>query len=101
MSGFSFKRSTFVFTKRPRRAKLELPRQLLRRQTVEELDELVEVDGLGDVLVAAGGERLGVEVGRVVRRDGDDGHAARVLLRAYAPGRGQAVELRQAQVHQD
>src|SRR5215212_6506591 len=75
--------------------------KLLRRQAVEKLDELVKVDGLGDVLVAAGGERLGVEVGRVVRGDGDDGHAARVLLRAYAPGRGQAVELRQAQIHQN
>src|SRR5215218_1701564 len=101
MSGFSFKRSTFVFMKRPPQATLELPRRLLRRQAVEELDELVEVDGLSDVLVAAGGERLGVEVGRVVRRDGDDGHAARILLRAYAARGREAVELRQAQVHQD
>src|SRR5215207_11753670 len=101
MSGFSFKRSTFVFTKRLLQAKPELPRQLFGRQPVEELDELVEVDRLGDVLVAAGGERLGVEVGRVVRGDGDDGHAARVLLRAYAARGGQSVELREAQVHQD
>src|ERR1044072_4598902 len=98
MSGFSFKRSTFVFTKRSPEVK---PEPLLSRQAVEELDELVEVDGLGDVLVAAGGERLGVEVGRVVGGDGDDGDAARILLRAYAARGGQPVELRQAQVHQD
>src|SRR5215203_1983198 len=101
MSEFGFKRSTFVFTKRSLQAILELLRPSLRRQTVEELDELVEVDGLGDVLVAAGGERLGVEVGRVMRGDGDDGYAARLLLSADAPRGGQSVELRQAQIHQD
>ena len=37
-------------------------RELFHSHAVEEVNELVEINRLGDVLVAAGGERFGVEV---------------------------------------
>src|ERR1051325_9927725 len=110
-----FECSAFVSAKRGLQVSRELSRCIaglklkadsfqppsLRRQAAEKLYELVEVNRLRDVLVAPRGERLRVEVRGVVRRDCDDGDAARALLLAYAARGGEPVELRQAQVHKD
>ena len=68
--------------------------RLRRRQSLQKRIKLVEIYGLRDVFVAAGGQRVGVEIGRIVCRDGDYRNLTQVGLFAYTACGGQTVEQR-------
>lgn len=70
-------------------------------EATEQVYEPVEVYGLGEICVAAGGERLSAIFGLMVRGERDDQHVAhRVVLTDAARG-FDAVNEGKADVHED
>lgn len=76
-------------------------RAALGKQAAEEVYEPVEIDGFCEVGIAPGGERLGAVFGLVMRGEGDDEHVAHGAVAADAARGLDAVDVRQAYVHED